>query len=143
MLSDEQIRAMVDDELVRAHRRRAMSPERPVTRGTAHNPDTFFQARETVNPFYLATPVIVQRAMDRLAELTGRPYRLFRHDGHPEPARVAVVMGSAPETLRAPAAHLAVTGERVGVLQVMLYRPWSAKDVLARLPATGRRVRGP
>ncbi|MDX3966871.1 MAG: pyruvate:ferredoxin (flavodoxin) oxidoreductase [Bradyrhizobium sp.] len=140
MLSDEQVRAMVDDELVRAHRRRAMSPERPMTRGTAHNPDTFFQARETVNSFYLATPAIVQRAMDRLAELTGRQYRLFRYDGHPEPERVVVVMGSAAETLRATAAHLAVRGERVGVLQVLLYRPWSSDDFLAALPDSVQRV---
>ena len=140
MLSDEQIRAMIDDDLVRAHRGRALSPDRPVTRGTAHNPDTFFQARETVNPFYLAAPVIVQRAMDRLAALTGRQYRLFRYDGHPEADRVAVTMGSSAETLRATAAHLNARGERVGVLQVLLYRPWSAKDFLAALPASVRRV---
>ncbi|HEY9215041.1 MAG TPA: pyruvate:ferredoxin (flavodoxin) oxidoreductase, partial [Ancylobacter sp.] len=140
MLSDAQIRAMIDDERVRAHRQRALSPERPVTRGTAHNPDTFFQARETVNPFYLATPAIVQRAMDRLAELSGRRYRLFRYDGHAEPERVVVAMGSAAETLRATAAHLAGRGERVGVLQVLLYRPWSAKDFLDALPASVRRV---
>ncbi|MGE0333983.1 MAG: pyruvate:ferredoxin (flavodoxin) oxidoreductase [Gammaproteobacteria bacterium] len=140
MLSDQQVRAMVDDELVRAHRRRALSPERPLTRGTAHNPDTFFQARETVNPFYLATPAIVQRAMDRLSELTGRQYRLFRYDGHPEPERVIVAMGSATETLRTTATHLAARGERVGVIQVLLYRPWSAKDFLDALPASVRRV---
>ena len=140
MLSDAQIRAMIDDERVRAHRQRALSPERPVTRGTAHNPDTFFQARETVNPFYLATPAIVQRAMDRLAELSGRRYRLFRYDGHAEPEHVVVAMGSAAETLRATAAHLAGRGERVGVLQVLLYRPWSGKDFLDALPESVRRV---
>ncbi len=140
MLSDEQIRAMIDDDLVRAHRQRALSPERPVTRGTAHNPDTFFQARETVNPYYLATPGIVQRAMDRLATLTGRQYHLFRYDGHPDPERVVVTMGSSAETLRATAAHLGAQGERVGVLQVRLYRPWSAKDFLAALPANVRRI---
>jgi pyruvate-ferredoxin/flavodoxin oxidoreductase len=140
MLSDEQIRAMIEDNLVRAHRQRAMSPERPLIRGTAHNPDTFFQARETVNPYYIATPSIVQRAMDRLAALTGRQYNLFRYDGHPEAERVVVAMGSATETLRATAAHLGAQGERVGVLQVLLYRPWSAKDFLAALPATVRRV---
>ena len=125
------IRAMIDDDLVRAHRQRGLSPERPVTRGTAQNPDTFFQARETVNPYYLATPGIVQRAMDRFAALTGRHYRVFRYDGHPEAERVAVVMGSAAETLRATVAHLNAHGERVGVLQVLLYRPWSAKDFLS------------
>src|SRR5271167_94627 len=100
MLADEQIRAMIDDDLVRAHRRRALSPERPVTRGTAHNPDTFFQARETVNPYYAATPAIVQTAMDRFAALTGRKYSLFRYDGDPAAERVVVVIGSAAETLR-------------------------------------------
>ena len=140
MLSDEQIRAMIDDDLVRAHRQRALSPERPVTRGTAHNPDTFFQARETVNLHYDATPGIVQRAMDRLAALTGRQYHLFRYDGHPDAERVVVAIGSATDTLRATAAHLNTQGERVGVLQVLLYRPWSAKDFLAVLPANVRRV---
>jgi pyruvate-ferredoxin/flavodoxin oxidoreductase len=140
VLSDDEIRAMIDDELVRAHRRRALTPERPVTRGTAHNPDTFFQARETVNPFYLSVPGTVQRTMDRFAALTGRHYHLFRYDGHPEPERVVVVMGSAVETLRATAAHLTAQGERVGVLQVLLYRPWSAKDFLEALPASVRRI---
>src|SRR5271166_2312414 len=140
MLSDEHIRAMIDDDLVRAHRHRALSPERPVTRGTAHNPDTFFQARETVNPHYLATPGIVQRAMDRLAALTGRQYHLFRYDGHPDAEHVVVAIGSAADTLRSTAAHLNAQGERVGVLQVLLYRPWSAKDFLAALPANVRRI---
>src|SRR5271167_3525650 len=123
MLSHATIRAMIDDDLVRAHRQRGLSPERPVTRGTAQNPDTFFQARETVNPYYLATPGIVQRAMDRFAALTGRQYHLFRYDGHPDAERVVVTMGSSAETLRATAAHLGAQGERVGVLQVNLYRP--------------------
>jgi len=140
MLSDQQIRAMIDDDLVRTHRGRALSPERPVTRGTAHNPDTFFQARETVNPYYLATPDIVQRTMDRLAALTGRQYRLFRYEGHPEAERVAVAIGSSAETLRATAAYLNGQGERVGVLQVLLYRPWSPQDFLAALPVTARRI---
>ena len=83
MLPDQTIRAMIDDDLVRAHRQRGLSPERPITRGTAQNPDTFFQACETVNPYYLATPGIVQRAMDRFAALTGRQYRLFRYDATP------------------------------------------------------------
>ena len=140
MLPDETIRAMIDDDLVRAHRKRGLSPERPVMRGTAQNPDTFFQARETVNPYYLATPGIVQRAMDRFAALTGRQYRLFRYDGHPEADRVVFVMGSAAETLRATVAQLNARGERVGVLQALLYRPWSATDFLAALPASARRV---
>ena len=92
LLSDEQIRAMIDDDLVRAHRARALSPERPVVRGTAHNPDTFFQARETVNPFYARMPGIVQQEMDRLAALTGRQYHLFDYDGAPDAERVIVLM---------------------------------------------------
>ena len=140
LLSDHEIRAMIDDDLVRAHRGRALSPERPLTRGTAHNPDTFFQARETVNPYYLATPRIVQRAMDRFAALTGRHYRLFRYDGDPAAEHVVVAIGSAAETLRATAAHLNAQGERVGVLQVLLYRPWSARDFVAALPATARHI---
>lgn len=140
LLSDEQIHAMIDDELVRAHRGRALSPERPLTRGTAHNPDTFFQAREAVNPFYVAAPAVVQGAMDRFAALTGRQYRLFRYDGHTEAERVIVVMGSAAETLRATVAHLSAGGECVGVLQVLLYRPWSFDALLAALPDTVQRV---
>jgi pyruvate-ferredoxin/flavodoxin oxidoreductase len=139
-LSDAQIREMIDDDLVRAHRQRALCPERPVTRGTAQNPDTFFQARETANPYYLATPAIVQRVMDRFAALTGRQYRLFRYDGHAEAERVVIVMGSAAETLRATVAHLNAHGERVGVFQVLLYRPWSAQDFLAALPPSAHRI---
>ena len=140
VLSDDEIRAMIDDELVRAHRQRALSPERPITRGTAHNPDTFFQARETVNPYYRATPAIVQRTMDRLAELTGRRYRLFRYEGDARADRVVVAIGSATETLRATASRLREEGQRVGVLQVLLYRPWSSDDFLDALPAGVRRI---
>jgi len=114
MLTDEHIRAMIDDDLVRAHRQRALSPEHPVIRGTWQNPDTYFQTREAVNPFYAKVPEIVQRAMDRLAALTGRQYRLFRYDGHPDAEHVVVAMGSSAETLRATVAHLNAQGERVG-----------------------------
>jgi pyruvate-ferredoxin/flavodoxin oxidoreductase len=100
LLSDAQIRAMIDDDLVREHRGRALSPERPVVRGTAHNPDTFFQARETVNPFYARTPGIVQQEMDRFAGLTGRQYHLFEYHGAPDADRVIVMMGSGSETER-------------------------------------------
>src|SRR5215218_1821841 len=93
-LADEQIRAMIDAELVRAHRGRALTPDRPVMRGTAQNPDVFFQSREASNPFYAATPDIVQETMDKLAAVTGRQYRLFDYVGHPEAERVVVIMGS-------------------------------------------------
>ncbi|HVC59818.1 MAG TPA: pyruvate:ferredoxin (flavodoxin) oxidoreductase [Acetobacteraceae bacterium] len=134
LLSDDQIRAMIDDGLVRAFRARALTPEHPVVRGTAHNPDTFFQARETVNPYYVRTPGLVQDAMDRFAALTGRHYHLFDYEGPPDAGRVLVLMGSGAETARATAAALRQHGEKLGVLQVRLYRPWSAEAFLAALP---------
>ena len=140
LLSDGQIRAMIDDDLVRAHRRRALSPERPVVRGTAHNPDTFFQARETANPFYAKVPAVVQAEMDKLAALCGRQYRLFRYHGAPDADRVVVVMGSGAEVLRETADHLNECGARVGVLQVLLFRPFSVEHFLAALPASVRSV---
>jgi len=140
LLSDAAIRAMIDDDLVRAHRERALSPAHPVVRGTAHNPDTFFQARETVNPFYAATPEIVQEAMDKLAGLCGRGYSLFRYDGHPEAERVIVSMGSGAEVVRETATWLAERGEKVGALQVVLYRPFSAEHFLAALPASVKSI---
>jgi len=140
VIPDAQIRAMIDDQLVRAHRARSLSPEHPVVRGTAHNPDTFFQARETVNPYYARMPSVVQGAMDRLAALTGRRYALFRYHGHPEAERVAVCMGSGFEVLDETAAWLARKGERVGVLQVTLYRPWSAEHFLAALPTSVKAI---
>ena len=134
VIPDAQIRLMIDDDLVRAFRARALSPEHPVVRGTAHNPDTFFQARETVNPFYAAFPGIVQKAMDRFAGLTGRQYKLFRYTGHPQAERVTIAIGSGCEVLDETAKNLNGNGEKVGVLQVMLYRPWSADALLAALP---------
>jgi len=140
LLSDEQIRAMIRADSVRAHRARALTPEHPVVRGTAHNPDTFFQARETVNPYYARVPAIVQATMDRFGELTGRTYTLFDYEGSPDAERVIVLMGSAAETARATAAFLQDAGERIGVLQVRLYRPFSAQHFLAALPQTCRDV---
>jgi pyruvate-ferredoxin/flavodoxin oxidoreductase len=140
VLSDAKIRAMIRDDLVRAHRARALTPERPVVRGTAHNPDTFFQARETANPYYARTPGIVQDAMDRFAALTGRAYRLFEFAGAPDADRVIVLMGSGAETVRETADFLRERGERVGVLQVRLYRPFSAEHFLAALPESCRAV---
>ena len=136
MLSDGQIRAMIRDDLVRAHRARALSPEHAFVRGTAHNSDTFFQARETSNPYYARLPAIMQATMDRFAELTGRAYRLFEYEGAPDADRVIVLMGSGAETARETAAFLQKAGEGVGVLQVRLYRPFSAEHFLAVLPDT-------
>ena len=140
LLSDAQIRAMIDDDLVRAHRARALSPAHPVVRGTAHNPDTFFQARETVNPFYARMPGIMQREMDRFAALTGRQYHLFEYDGASDAERVIVLMGSGTETVRATAAALRASGEKVGMLQIRLYRPFAADAFLAALPQSVRAV---
>ena len=140
LLSDAQIRAMIRDDLVRAHRARALTPENPVVRGTAHNPDTFFQARETVNPYYARVPGIVQAAMDRFAQLTGRAYKLFEYAGPADAERVIVLMGSGAETARATAAFLRQAGERVGVLQVRLYRPFAAEQFLAALPDSCRAI---
>ena len=136
LLTDDQIRAMIDDGLVREFRGRALTPEHPVVRGTAHNPDTFFQARETVNPFYARTPGIVQDTMNRFAALTGRQYHLFDYDGPADAERVLILMGSGCETARTTAAALRERGEKVGVLQVRLYRPWAAEAFIAALPGT-------
>jgi pyruvate-ferredoxin/flavodoxin oxidoreductase len=136
LVGDDVLRAMIDDELVRAHRARALDPERPAIRGTAHNPDTFFQAREAANPFYAAVPGHVQAAMERFAALTGRAYRPFDYYGAADAERVLVLMGSGAETARETAAALAAGGAKVGVLQVRLYRPFSAAHFLAALPAS-------
>jgi len=140
LLEDEVLRGMIEAEQVRAHRRRGLSPERPVVRGTAHNPDTFFQAREAVNPFYAAVPGIVEAAMVRFAALTGRRYQPFDYQGAGDAERVIVVMGSAAETAREAARCLQRDGERVGVLQVLLYRPFSGTHLLQALPETVRAV---
>ncbi|MFO0697140.1 MAG: pyruvate:ferredoxin (flavodoxin) oxidoreductase [Polyangiales bacterium] len=140
VLSDAQIRAMIDDEHVRFHRERALSPEHPVVRGTAHNPDTFFQARETANPFYAKVPAAVQEAMDRFAAIAGRRYRLFEYEGHAEAERVVFAIGSSTDVLGETAAYLAARGEKVGVVKVRLYRPWSEEHLLAALPKTVRSI---
>ncbi|MFZ1152082.1 MAG: pyruvate:ferredoxin (flavodoxin) oxidoreductase, partial [Xanthobacteraceae bacterium] len=140
MLSDSAIRAMIRDDLVRAHRARALSPETPFIRGTAHNPDTFFQAREAANPYFAAVPGIVEAAMNRFATLTGRSYRLFEYEGAPDAERVIVVMGSGCETARETVKALRASGDRIGVVQVRLYRPFSAQHLLAALPASVRAI---
>ena len=140
LLTDDDLRALIPDELVRAHRERSLSPERPFIRGTAQNPDVYFQARETVNPFYARTPGAVQEVMDELGDRTGRRYRLVDYSGHPEAERVLVLMGSGAETARETVSYLQARGERVGVAQIRLYRPFPAQELIATLPATARRV---
>ena len=136
LLGDEVLRAMINDELVREHRARGLSPDNPVLRGTAQNPDVFFQARESVNPFYNACPGIVQDNMDRFAQLTGRQYKLFEYSGAPDAERVVVLMGSGAETAESTANYLASQGEKVGVLKVRLYRPFAAEAFVQALPPT-------
>ncbi len=140
MLSDDDLRALVPEELVRAHRARGLSPERPFIRGTAQNPDVYFQARETVNPFYARVADVVEDAMTRLGERTGRKHHIVDYSGHPDAERVVVVMGSAGETVRETVASLTARGERVGVAQVRLYRPFPARALADALPAGVRRV---
>jgi len=139
-LDDDDLRALIDDELVRAHRRRALSPDHPVIRGTAQNPDVYFQAREASNPFYLACPEIVERAMGRCAERTGRRYGLFDYAGAPDAERVLVLMGSGAETATETARYLAARGEKVGVVTVHLFRPFSVAHLLRALPATTKAI---
>ncbi len=140
VLSDAQIGAMISDDRVREHRRRSLSPEHPIVRGTAHNPDTFFQAREAANPFYRATPEMVASAMATFAALTGRQYCLFEYAGAPDAERVIVIMGSGAETARETAGVLRSQGEKVGVLQVRLYRPFSTEHFLAAVPGSARAI---
>ena len=140
MLSDDDLLALVPTELIRAHRGRALSPERPFIRGTAQNPDVYFQARETANPFYARVPAAVQEAMDALAERTGRHYSLVEYDGAPDAERVIVAMGSGAQTAAETAAHLVAQGEKVGVVQLRLYRPFPTAELLAAIPASARRV---
>ena len=140
MLSDEQIRAMIDDDLVMAHRQRGLTPEDPVIRGTAQNPDVYFQARETVNPFYTACSEITQRAMDKFASLTGRQYQLYEYYGAPDAERVIILMGSGAEIVHEYVDYAAAQGEKVGVLKVRLYRPFDMRRFVAALPATTKAI---
>ena len=140
LLEDDQIRAMIDDNLVRAHRARALNPDHPFIRGTAQNPDVYFQGRERVNPFYDELPTIVEAAMRRFAELTGRRYGLIDYYGHPQATRIIVVMGSAAYTVRQTVERLQSQGEKVGVIQVRLCLPLSKHHLLAALPPSARQI---
>ncbi|OFX35663.1 MAG: pyruvate:ferredoxin (flavodoxin) oxidoreductase [Armatimonadetes bacterium RBG_16_67_12] len=140
MLGDDDVRAMMPEDLIRAHRERALTPERPVLRGSAQNPDVFFQAREACNPFYLTCPQAVQETMDQFGRLTGRHYHLFDYVGHPQAERVVVLMGSGAETVHETAEWMLASGEKVGVVKVRLYRPFSAKDFIAALPPTVKAI---
>jgi pyruvate-ferredoxin/flavodoxin oxidoreductase len=137
-LTLDDMRAMLDDTLIQAHRERAMSPDHPVLRGTAQNPDVFFQARETCNPYYLACPTIVQNAMDKFAKLVGRQYHLFDYVGAPDAERVVVLMGSGAEAAQEAVEYLTAHGEKVGVLKVRLFRPFSVEHFITALPKSAK-----
>jgi len=139
-LNPEDIQAMIDDPLVQAHRARALSPDHPFIRGTAQNPDVYFQARESVNTYYQECPTIVQQTMDRFAEVVGRRYHLFDYVGAPDAERVIILMGSGAETVQATVEYLAKQDEKVGVINVHLFRPFSVEHFLQALPPTVKAI---
>ena len=139
-IADEAILALLDEKAVRAHRERSLSPDRPVLRGSAQNPDVFFQAREACNPYYLACPVIVQDVMDRFARQTGRAYRLFDYYGAPDADRVIILMGSAAGAAEEAIDVLNAAGEKLGLLKVRLFRPFAPEGFLTALPETVRKI---
>jgi len=140
LISDETLKELIDEDLIIAHRQRALTPDRPVLRGTAQNPDVYFQARESVNPFYYACPDITQKIMDRFAQLTGRQYHLYEYHGAPDAERVIMLMGSGGETVHETVDYLNQNGAKVGVLKVRLYRPFAADKLLAALPTTVKKI---
>ncbi|MDY7012740.1 MAG: pyruvate:ferredoxin (flavodoxin) oxidoreductase, partial [Cyanobacteriota bacterium] len=139
-ISRETLRSLIDDESVFAHRQRALTPDRPVIRGTAQNPDVYFQGRETVNPYYAACPNIVQKVMDDFAQLTGRQYQLFEYHGDPAAERVIILMGSGCEAVRETVEYLNTQGEKVGAILVRLYRPFDGKRLVEAIPATVKSI---
>lgn len=139
-LTEDDMRTMIDDQLVFEHRKRCLNPENPVLRGTAQNPDVFFQARETVNPYYQKAPTIMQDAMDKFAQLVGRQYHLFDYVGAPDADRVIVCMGSGSEAIHETVDYLNDKGESVGLLKVRLYRPFSMEQFIKALPASAKAI---
>jgi pyruvate-ferredoxin/flavodoxin oxidoreductase len=140
ILNDEDLRQMVPDELVAGFRKMALTPDHPMIRGTAQNPDTFFQAREACTPYYAAAPALVQQEMDRFAKLTGRQYRLYEYFGHPEAERVIVAMGSGCDVSHEYVEHAMKQGEKVGVLKVRLFRPFAIPEFVRALPASVKKL---
>ena len=139
-LSDDDLRALIDDQFVRLHRDRALTPDRPMLRGTAQNPDVFFQAREAINPYYRACPSIVQDVMDRFAQRTGRAYHLFDYFGAPDAERVLILMGSGAGAVEEAVERLNAQGEKVGLLKVRLFRPFATDAFVAALPKSARAI---
>jgi pyruvate-ferredoxin/flavodoxin oxidoreductase len=140
MLEKDDLRAVIEDKYVLAHRMRGMRPENPVLRGTSQNPDVFFAARETVNKYYDAVPDIVQKYMDKFASVVGRHYHLFDYVGAPDAERVAILMGSGAEAMHETVERLVATGEKVGMIKVRLFRPWSTKHFVQALPASVKAI---
>ena len=140
LVSNEQIKSMIPDELVIAHRKRGLNPEHPFVRGTAQNPDVYFQGRETVNSFYNKMPAIVDEAMNDFEKMTGRKYDLFQYTGVPDAERIIIIMGSAGETVTETVKALNESGEKTGVIQIRLYRPFSLDHLLKALPATMKSI---
>ena len=140
MLDETVLRALIDDKLITEHRSRAMTPDKPVLRGTAQNPDVYFQGREAANGFYSACPGIVQKVMDEFAEQTGRKYKLFDYVGAPDAERVIVLMGSGCEAADEAVEYLNHKGEKIGVIKVRLYRPFDGKRFIESLPAFVRKI---
>ncbi len=140
LIEDDQFRQLIDEDLVRAHRERAMNPNKPILRGTAQNPDTFFQARETINPFYDACAGIVIKAMKKFEKVVGRKYEIFQYYGAPDAGKVIIIMGSGSETVQETVDYLLAKGEKVGVLKVRLYRPFDVVHFINALPASVRLI---
>ncbi|MGC8739358.1 MAG: pyruvate:ferredoxin (flavodoxin) oxidoreductase [Candidatus Hydrogenedens sp.] len=140
MLTQEDIRAMIDEEYVRAHRERALNPDKPIIRGTAQNPDVYFQGRETCNPYYLSCPAIVQEYMDRFAKITGRQYHLFDYIGAPDAERILILMGSGCEAVTETIDYLVSKGEKVGAIKVRLYRPFNVQAFIKTIPASVKKI---
>jgi pyruvate-ferredoxin/flavodoxin oxidoreductase len=139
-LTMDDMRAMIDDDLVIDHRLRGLSPDRPMLRGTAQNPDVYFTGRETVNKYYNATPAIIQETMDRFAAISGRQYHLFDYHGVPDAEEIVVMMGSGCETVAATIDHLVSQGRKIGLVIVRLFRPFDMKAMVNAMPATVKRI---
>ncbi|MBW7996960.1 MAG: pyruvate:ferredoxin (flavodoxin) oxidoreductase [Candidatus Glassbacteria bacterium] len=139
-LSREEMLRMLDEDLIAEHRARALSPDRPTLKGSSQNPDVYFTGRETVNPYYIKAPGIMQEEMDKLAEITGRQYKLFDYVGHPEAEQIVIIMGSGAEAMHEMVDYRAAQGDKVGMIKVRLYRPFSMEALAAALPVTVRKI---
>ncbi len=136
----DQMKQMIDDELVRAHKQRALSPDRPQISGTSQNPDVYFQGRETVNKYYLAIPAIVEETMRKFEKIVGRKYNLFDYVGAPDAEKIVIIMGSGAETVHETVEYLVSKGEKVGVLKIRLFRPFSNRHFMAAIPKTVKKI---